>query len=121
MPQNPNQVYPALLSGTAKPLASDGGSTLATNITTAVAVKAAPGRLVRLVILAPGTTSGALTINNCTATGDATTANQVFTLPFGAASNVAGAVFDLDLPCSVGITVSAVPGAGSPRYALCYS
>lgn len=121
MPQTPDQVYPAVIAGVGKPLASDGGNTLATNITGAAAVKAAPGRLVKLIILNPGTTSGALTINNCAATGDATTANQVFTLPFGAASNVAGQVFDLDIPCNVGITVSAVPGAGSPRYALCYS
>ena len=121
MPQSPNQVYPAVISGIAKPLASDGGNALTTNITAAVAVKASPGRLVKVIILVTGTTSGALTINNCAATGDATTANQVFTLPFGAASNVAGHVFNLDIPCSVGITVSAVPGAGSPRYALCFS
>jgi len=121
MPQSPNQVFPAVIAGVSKPLASDNGSLLATNITVAGAVKAAPGRLVKVIILAPGTTSGALTINNCAATGDATPANQVFTLPFGAAANVAGHIFNLDIPCSVGITVSAVPGAGSPRYALCYS
>jgi hypothetical protein len=121
MPQSPNQVFPAVIGGVAKPLASDNGSSLTTNITAAAAVKATPGRLVKVIILAPGTTSGALTINNCAATGAATTANQVFTLPFGAAENVAGNIFALDIPCNVGITVSAVPGAGSPRYALCFS
>jgi hypothetical protein len=130
MPQNPNQVYAAVSGGVPGPLNNDanglllsttGGDSTALNITAAAAVKATAGRIAKLVILAPGSTGGAFTINNCATTGAATTANQVFTLPYDSALNVAGQVIELDMLCSVGITVSAVPTGGSPRIAITYS
>lgn len=130
MPQSPNQVYPSVSGGVAKPLNNDanglllsttGGDSTALNITAAAAVKASAGRIAKIVILAPGSTGGAFTINNCATTGAATTANQVFTLPYDSTMNLAGAVIELDMLCSVGITVSAVPTGGSPRIAITYS
>lgn len=129
MPQNPNQVFPGVASGVARPQYMDAqgvqvvasAASAALNITAAAAIKATPGRLARIVILAPGTTSGAFTFNNCATTGAATTANQVFTLPYNGTNNIAGAVFDISVPCSVGIVCSAVPGAGSPRVLVTYT
>lgn len=80
----------------------------------AAVVKAGPGRIAKVVIVSPGTTSGAFTINDSATIGGANAANTVWTLPYNATSNVAGAVFNLDWPVNNGIVVSAVPGGGSP-------
>ena len=129
MPQNPNQVYPGVASGVAKPQLMDAqsvqvvanGANASLNITAAAVIKASAGRLARIVILAPGATSGAFTFNACATTGAATTANQVFTLPYNGTNNIAGAIFHVDVPCSGGIVCSAVPGAGSPRAIVTYT
>ncbi len=129
MPQSPNQVFPGVASGVAKPQYMDAqgvqvvanAASAALNITAAAVIKATPGRIARIVILAPGSTSGAFTFNNCATTGAATTANQVFTLPYNGTNNIAGAVFDISVPCSAGIVCSAVPGAGSPRVLVTYT
>lgn len=107
MPQNPIQTV--VVSPTQSKL----------NITAAVVVKAAPGRLCKIIVSAPGTTSGALTLNDCTTTGAAAAANQIISIPF--ANLTAGQVISLDIPCKNGIVVSAVPGGGSPVYAVAYS
>ena len=93
----------------------------ALNITAAAVIKASAGRIARIVVLAPGSTSGAFTFNNCATTGAATTANQVFTLPYNGTNNIAGAVFNIDVPCSAGIVCSAVPGGGSPQVIVTYT
>jgi hypothetical protein len=98
---------------------SGGGLSSKLNVTAAVAVKATAGRLCKIVVIAPGTTSGSLTINDCATTGAATTANEVFTIGYAAMS--VGQVITLDFPCQVGIVVSAVPGGGSPQYAISFS
>jgi hypothetical protein len=130
MPQSPNQVYPAVSGGVARPLNNDanglllstvGGDSTQLNITAAAVVKNSAGRIAKIVILAPGSTGGAFTLNNCATTGAATTANQVFTLPYDSTLNLAGSVIELDMLCSAGIVVSAVPTGGSPRIAITYS
>lgn len=90
------------------------------NMTAANVIKAAKGVLKKIIIITPGTTSGALTFNDCATVGAANAANTVFSLPFGASNNVAGAVFILDMPCALGIVLSAVPGAGAPVVAVVY-
>jgi hypothetical protein len=129
MPQNPNQVFPGVANGVAKPQYMDAqgvqvvanAASAALNITAAAVIKASAGRIARIVILAPGSTSGAFTFNNCATTGAATTANQVFTLPYNGTNNIAGAVFNIDVPCSAGIVCSAVPGGGSPQVIVTYT
>jgi hypothetical protein len=129
MPQNPNQVYPGVYNGVAKPQTMDAqgiqvianGSSASLNITAAAVIKATPGRAARIIILSPGSTSGAFTFNNCATVGAATTANQIFTLPYNGTNNIAGAVFHIDVPCTTGIVCSAVPGAGSPRVIVTYT
>jgi hypothetical protein len=98
-----------------------GGSSSALNVTAATVVKATPGRLAKIIIIAPGSTSGAFTINDSATTAGASAANEIFTLAYNATANVAGAIFNLDWPCANGITVSAVPGGGSPVLALSFT
>lgn len=96
-----------------------GGNNSALQITAATVIKATPGTLFRVCVQAPGTTSGALTINDCATTGTASAANQIISIPFGSLS--AGMVIPLEWPCKVGIVISAVPGAGSPTYSVSFS
>lgn len=108
-------------SNTGQLLDSRGGKLSVLNLTAAAVVKAGPGRVSRVIIVAPGTTSGAFTLNDCLTTGAAAAANAVWSLPFGGANNIAGATFELDWPFAVGVVLSAVPGAGSPIIAVSYS
>ena len=102
-------------------LSTVGGAKSALNQTAAAVIKATPGRIAKVTIIAPGSGSGTFTLNDCATTGAAAAANAVFVLAYNATANVAGAVFDLDWPCAVGIVLSAVPGAGSPIVAISYS
>lgn len=129
MPQGPLAADVAKYNGALKSLnldalgnlvVVDGGSSSSLNLTGAAAIKASAGRLKKIVIIAPGTTSGSFTFNDCATTGAATAANEIFTLPYNATNNVAGTVIDLDWPCATGIVLSAVPGAGSPIIAVSY-
>lgn len=96
------------------------GTTTKLNMTAANAIKATPGRLTRVIIIAPGSGSGTFTFNDCATTGAAAAANAIFVLPYNGSNNIAGQTFDLDIPCAVGIVLSAVPGAGSPIIACVY-
>ena len=102
-------------------LATRGGLSSSLNNTAAAVIKATPGRIAKLIIIAPGTTSGAFTLNDCATTGAAAASNEIFTMAYNATANVAGAVIDLDFPCAVGIVLSAVPGGGSPIVAISYT
>jgi hypothetical protein len=98
----------------------NGGRSSALNLTAAAAIKASAGRLRKIVIIAPGSTSGAFTFNDCATTGAAAAGNTIFTMAYDATANVAGAVIELDWPCATGIVLSAVPGGGSPIVAVSY-
>ena len=89
-----------------------GGSQTKLNNTAANVVKASKGRVARVTIVAPGATSGAFTLNDTTTTGGAGAGNLIWTLPVASTLNVAGAVFDLDWPCTNGIVLSAVTLGG---------
>ena len=102
-------------------IVSGGETKSALNQTAAAVIKATPGRLAKIIIVAPGTTSGAFTFNDCATTGAAAAANEIFTIAYNATANVAGAVITLDWPCLVGIVLSAVPGGGSPIINISYS
>jgi hypothetical protein len=96
-----------------------GGNTPAYNVTAAKVIKATPGILYRLIVINAGTTSGSLTINDNNATGGTNTAaNAILSVLYS--SLVVGTVYILEWPCLVGITVSAVPGGGTPQFALAY-
>ena len=90
------------------------------NITAAAVVKATPGRISKIVVVAPGTTSGNLTVNDSATVAGASAANTILDTPFS--DLTAGQVIDLgNWPCVNGIVISAVPGAGSPIFAVSYS
>lgn len=98
--------------------AATGGNSSATNVTAAAVIKAGPGRITKIVVLGVVGTGGAFTINDCTTTGAATTANQVYTT---AGTIAVGTVVALDFPCLNGITVSAVPTGGTPQFAISFN
>jgi hypothetical protein len=106
MPQNPQHAF----------FQNPGGDRTTFNITAAAVIKPAPGTLMRINVIAPGT-AGSLTFNDCTTTGAATAANEIYTVPFGSLS--AGEVITLEWPANAGITVSAVPTGGA--FAVAYA
>ena len=99
---------------------SDGGVSSSLNLIAAGVIKGTPGRIARIIIVAPGSSSGAFTLNDCATIGTVAAANEIWSLPVASADNIAGAVFNLQWPCSVGIVLSAVPGAGSPICAVSF-
>ena len=129
MPQNALQVTGAknssnvqkqeLVDASGVLVGSRGGLNSTLNVGAAAVIKATPGRVARLIVIAPGTTSGALTLNDCATTGAATTANEIYTIGYAGLS--VGQIIDLDFPCQVGIVVSAVPGGGTPQYAISWT
>lgn len=72
------------------------------NITTATVVKAAPGRIQKIEVLAAGSAAG--TVNDCLTTGAAAAANALAAIP-----EVVGSI-DLNVQATTGIVV--VPGTG---------
>lgn len=78
------------------------GKTGQYNITAATAIKASPGRLVKISVIVAGSAAG--TANDCATTGAAAVGNQIAAIP-----NSVG-VINLDWPCATGIVV--VPGTG---------
>jgi hypothetical protein len=122
MPQS-NLFLPAISGGKNAPLVLDaqtgqlllissGGISTKLNVTTQTVLKATPGRFTKIVINAPGATSGGWALNDCSTTAAIAASNLVWQLAFGATTNVAGAIFVLDFPFQNGIVLS-VPG-GSP-------
>lgn len=77
-------------------------------------IKPSPGILARVVVVAPGV-SGSLSLNDCAALGDASSANEINTF-----SNLtAGQGIKFDWPCATGIVVSSLPsGAGAHQAGL---
>ena len=98
-----------------------GGSSATLAIGAAAVVKAGATRLAKIVVVTPGSASGAFTLNDCATTGAASSANLIWSLPYNATTNVAGAVFTLDWPCTTGLVVSAVPGSGTPVINVSYT
>lgn len=94
-----------------------GGKLSLLNVTAPVVVKASGGAVMRILVIAAGS-SGSLTLNDTTTTGAATTANEIFTI--AQASLTVGQVITIEFPCQSGITVSAVPG-GSPQFAISFT
>jgi hypothetical protein len=129
MPQGPigtavaktpsNVLSPLSVDAEGTLLSSAGGLSSKLNLTAASVIKAAPGRIAKLIIVSGGTASdGAFTLNDCATIGAATAANEIISI---AAGETAGTIIDLQWPCEVGIVLSAVPSAGSPILAMSFS
>lgn len=87
-------------------------------ITGALVVKAAAGRAVTLIVIAPGT-AGAITLNDTNTIGGASAANEFFTMAWNNAAFTIGNRIALNWPCASGITVSAMTTGG--QVALAYA
>lgn len=72
------------------------------NLTAVTVVKATPGRLFRVNVIVAGSAAGS--VNNCITTGAVAAANELAAIP-----NTVGS-YDMNFPCSTGITVT--PGTG---------
>jgi hypothetical protein len=118
MPQNPIGLQLAALNPRPTQL-PDGGGMKTTTLTAAAALKVGKGRICRIVVLNMGTTSGGFTLNDCAATGDASAANLICTIPYTAVGWL-NKVVPISFLCTTGITLSAVPGAGSPSIKISY-
>jgi hypothetical protein len=109
---------PLMLDGVGLLMATGGGTVSAVGLTAAAVIKAAPGRIARIVIVDGGKANeGEFTFNDAAATGNASAANTIISIPAGVTG---GTVFDLDWPCANGIALSAVPSAGSPALSVTY-
>lgn len=78
------------------------GTSATLNITAATVVKAVGGRVAKVSVLVAGSAVGA--VHNCATTGAVAAGNKVAVI-----ADTVG-VYDIDFPCSTGITV--VPGTG---------
>jgi hypothetical protein len=94
-----------------------GGAQSALNVTAAAVIKASPGTVMRIVVVAAGS-GGNLTVNDVCTTGAAAAANEIFTMAQSALS--VGQVITLEFPVKNCITVSAVP-TGSPQLSISYN
>lgn len=107
MPQS--ALTPSIVNGV---MITGRGTKTILNNTAAKVIKATPGRACRAVVISGGTASnGAFSLNDCATVAAAAAANLLWTLPSGA---TAGSTFEIDLPTTVGLVLSAVPTAGSP-------
>lgn len=98
--------------------AAFGGNSTMLNITTTQVVKATPGRITRFVVLGVVGTGGSITINDCASVAAATTANQIYT---NVGTLAVGSVITLEMPCLVGIVISAVPTGGTVQLAVAFN
>lgn len=98
-----------------KSLLTANGNHTTLNVTAAAVISAAAKRLCKVIIVVPGSGSGAFTLNDVATVGAAAQANVIWTMPYNSALNIAGQVINVDAPLATGLVVSAVPGAGSPQ------
>ncbi|WP_430229704.1 hypothetical protein [Paraburkholderia tropica] len=88
-------------------LLTGAGSANKLNITAINAVKATPGRICKVTVIAAAT-AGNFAVYDVATTGAAATANAI--IKYTASWPAVGTVFNLDFPCAAGIVVD--PGTG---------
>jgi hypothetical protein len=95
-------------------LTTAGGQNSSLDVTAATVIKAAPGRLVRITVLAVAT-AGTFGAYDTTTTGSTATANAI--VQYTAAWPAVGTVLTLEWPCANGIVVNpGTSGAVSVSY-----
>lgn len=98
MPQTPLNAQTGVIN-------TNGGQKSKLNITAVTVIKAAPGRLCKITVIAAIT--GNLSVNDCATAGAVAASNMVATIPTAVCP--AGTVISLDWPCAAGIVVT--PGS----------
>lgn len=109
--QNPSNFLAPLRTDTVGALSTGVGTKSKLNVVAAVVVKTGAGRVGTVVNLAG---VAGFTINDCATTGAASAANQLYLI----STTTVGQVLKLDLPFTVGLTISAVGSSG--QLALSY-
>jgi hypothetical protein len=103
--QNPSGVFVANQSdASGNFLVANGSTTRLALAAGQTLVKAAPGRVAKLIVNTATGTAGTLAVNDCASTGAVAAGNVVYSVPFGTA--ILGTVIVLDVPCLVGIVVT---------------
>jgi hypothetical protein len=97
-------------------MTSNGGSTYMANVVAPATAKSLPGRVAKVIVITPPS-AGALVVNDCADPGDANASNTLLNVAFGSIAD--GQIFDLDVACDVGVTISSVGTGGV--YAVSYS
>src|SRR5262252_7385131 len=82
--------------------------TYANSIATAI-IKGSAGRLMRVLVVTPGT-AGSLTLNNAATVAGGNAGNQI--ISYLASGMWPGQVIDVNFTCDTGIVVSAMPTGG---------
>lgn len=118
MPQNQLGLVGAATNPRPTQLPANGGMSTAA-FTSAQAIKATKGIIASIKITNMGTTSGAFTLNDCATTGAAAAGNQLISIPY-TSTEMLNNVLTVELVCTTGITLSAVPGGGSPSITVSY-
>lgn len=93
-----------------------GGYSSTLNVTAAAVIKASPGVLYKILVVAPGS-AGSLTINDLTTTTGGAAANEILTIAFGLLT--VGQVINLEWPCKTGISITAVTTGG--QFSVAYA
>ena len=104
-------------------LVNDGARNTALNQTTQAVIKAGAGRFFGIIVNAPGSTSGAWTLNDSATTGAVAAANLIAQTAYNATANLEGAVLMAapgGVPFTNGLVLN-VPGGGSPICTVLYS
>lgn len=101
---------PALVDAQRGIVAGDAVSS-SMDISAAAVVKAAAGKLARIVIQDVGT-AGAFTLNDVATVAGAAAANQIASIAYNATGVVAGVPIVFEWPCANGIVVSTVTTGG---------
>jgi hypothetical protein len=97
---------PQLESSAAVIFQNPGGNQSALNITAAGVINASPITVYRIVVNNPGS-AGNLTLNDCTTTGAADAANEIYTAAYSSLNS--GQVIKLLWPCLNGLVLSDLP------------
>ena len=121
MPQSPLAATVAVSAGAQKPLTANtkgtlmvsrGGLQSSLNNTVSGVIAPYKTRVGKVIVNAPGSTSGVIAINDAATSGAVAASNLVWQLAYNETANTEGAVFELDFPCQNGIYLT-VDG-GSP-------
>jgi|SRR5882672_6470776 len=80
------------------------------NVIATAVIKGTAGKLLRVLVVTPGT-AGVLTLNNAATVGAANAGNQIISYQ-GPTGMWPGQVIDVGFTCSTGIVVSACPTGG---------
>ena len=109
--QNGIQAVQTLANNVLNLFSANADGSASAYVAAAGVIKASPGRVMRIVVVIPGS-AGKFELNDTTTTTGASALNEIFTMAQSNGAWLEGAIFLLAWPCTSGIVVSAVPTGG---------